>query len=123
FTSQQPIDLVGADLGITEVQWGQIFRYEEMIKFLHQAIEWENLLYFTYPYFWDVPRDWDFIRGIEHPDAERQQFVRAGSARVVLTVRPGFEQSFAAFVDVGLFGLLLPPNYPYVTFGQEFAAY
>jgi hypothetical protein len=117
------ISLTGNDLKISDVQWNQVFRYEEMIKFLHQAIEWENLLYFVYPYFWDVPKDWDFIRTIEHPDLERQQFVRAGSARVVLTVRPGFEESFAQFVDRGSFGEVLPPGHPYVTIGQEIAAY
>ena len=117
------ISLTGNDLKISDVQWNQVFRYEEMIKFLHQAIEWENLLYFVYPYFWDAPKDWDFIRTIEHPDLERQQFVRAGSARVVLTVRPGFEESFAQFVDGGSFGEVLPPGHPYVTIGQEIAAY
>ncbi len=117
------ISLTGSDLNITELQWSQMFRYQEMIKFLHQAIEWENLLYFVYPYFWDVPRDWNFVRTIEHPDLERQQFLRAGSARVVLTVRPGFEESFATFVDTGSFGQVLPPGHPYVTIGQEIAAY
>lgn len=117
------ISLTGNDLKINDVQWNQLFRYEEMIKFLHQAIEWENLLYFVYPYFWDVPKNWDFVRTIEHPDLERQQFVRAGSSRVVLTVRPGFEESFAQFVDAGSFGEVLPPGHPYVTIGQEIAAY
>lgn len=117
------ISLTGSDLHISEMQWGQMFRYQEMIKFLHQAIEWENLLYFVYPYFWDVPRDWEFARTIEHPDMERQQFLRAGSARVVLTVRPGFEEPFAAFVDTGSFGHALPPDHPYLTIGKEIAAY
>lgn len=117
------ISLTGNNLNINDVQWNQIFRYEEMIKFLHQAIEWENLLYFVYPYFWDVPSEWDFVRTLEHPDLERQQFIRAGSARIVLTVRPGFEESFAQFVDAGSFGEVLPPGHPYVTIGQEIAAY
>jgi hypothetical protein len=63
--------------------------YQEMVKFINEAIEWENMLYFVYPYFWDVPQSWEFIRGLRHPDATRQAFLRAGSARVVLTIRPG----------------------------------
>ena len=117
------ISLTGNKLGVSDAQWATMFRYQEMIKFLHQAIEWENLLYFVYPYFWDLPSSWDFIRTLEHPDLERQQFLRAGSARVVLTVRPGFETSFAQFVDNGSFGTVLPPGHPYVTIGQEIAAY
>ena len=84
--------------------WTAMYRYQEMVKFLQEAIEWESLLYLLYPYFWDVPSAWDFVRTLEHPDLTRQQFVRAGSARVVLTVRPGFEDSFASFVELGQLG-------------------
>lgn len=117
------LSLTGNELGISESQWGSMFRYQEMVKFLHQAIEWENLLSFVYPYFWDLPSSWDFVRTIDHPDPERQQFLRAGSARVVLTVRPGFERAFAEFVDLGAFGSVLPANHPYVTIGEEIAAF
>jgi hypothetical protein len=42
---------------------------------------------------------------------------------VVLTIRPGYEESFAAFVDQGSLGTVLPPNHPYLTIGQEIRAY
>jgi hypothetical protein len=111
------------ELGIDAKGWATMFRFQEMVKFLQQAIEWENLLYFLYPYFWDVPSAWNFVRTIRHPDPNRQQFLRAGSARVVLTIRPGYEQAFAAFVDQGNFGEILPPDHPYLTIGQEIQAY
>jgi hypothetical protein len=110
-------------LGVDSTGWMTMFQYQEMVKFLHEAIEWENLIYFLYPYFWDIPASWDFVRGIQHPDPSRQQFLRSGSARVVLTVRPGFEDSFAAFVDRGDFGDILPPDHPYISIGQQIAAY
>ncbi|UVT18614.1 MAG: type II secretion system protein GspG [Nitrospira sp.] len=113
----------GNKLGLDSSGWMAMFRYQEMVKFLQQAIEWENLLYFLYPYFWDVPPAWDFVRTLEHPDSERQKFLRAGSARIVLTIRPGFEQAFTAFVDQGAFGAILPPGHPYLTIGQEVQAY
>ena len=28
---------------------------QEEIRFLHHAIEWENMLYILYPYFWSSP--------------------------------------------------------------------
>jgi hypothetical protein len=111
------------DLGLTDSGWATMFVYQEMVKFIHQAIEWENMLYFPYPYFWDVPSSWDFVRSIEHPDSTRQQFLRSGSARVVLTIRPGFEEAFAGFVDQGSLGALLPPNHPYLSIGQEIRAF
>jgi hypothetical protein len=123
FTGTAKLSLTTNTLGLTDAQWALMFRYQEMIKFVHQAIEWENLLFFLYPYFWDLPTAWDTVRTLQHPDPERQQFLRAGSARVVLTVRPGFEESFAQFVDQGSFGTVLPPNHPYLTIGQEIAAF
>jgi hypothetical protein len=117
------IAFTGNQLGLDSSGWLGMFKYQEMVKFLQQAIEWENLLYFLYPYFWDVPPAWDFVRTLEHPDSERQKFLRAGSARVVLTVRPGFEDAFFAFVDQGSFGSVLPPGHPYLTIGQEVQAY
>jgi hypothetical protein len=103
--------------------WNRILHYGEMIKFLHEAIEWENVLYFLYPYFWDVPSNWDAARILTHPDPTRQAFLRAGSARVVLTIRPGFEISFAALMETGAFSNELPPDHPYVTIGQEIQNY
>lgn len=97
--------------------------YQEMVKFIHQAIEWENLLYFPYPYFWDVPTSWEFVRTIRHPDLTRQQMLRSGSARVVLTIRPGYEEAFSAFVDNGELGSVLPPEHPYFTIGEELRAF
>ena len=32
-----------------------LLRHGHLIQFLHQAIEWENVLYFLYPYFWSRP--------------------------------------------------------------------
>ena len=52
-------------------------------------------------------------------------FVRAGSARVVLTVRKGWEEAWTYFVLTGN----VPPadvpqlNHPYMTIAQEIAAY
>jgi hypothetical protein len=96
--------------------------FGEFAKFLHQAIEWENVLYFAYPYFWDSPKNWTLKQALSHPDSLHRTFLRAGSARVVLTIRPGFEESFAALIETGAFGTL-PGNHPYMTIAQEMKAY
>ena len=113
----------GSELNLSPAGWSTMFQYQEMVVFLQQAIEWENLLYICYPYFWDVPDAWDFARGLTHPDSTRQQFLRSGSARVVLTVRPGYEQAFAAFLDTGNKDAALSPGHPYLTIGNELRAY
>ena len=103
---------------------------ETVARFINQAIEWENVLTFLYSYFWDIPESWEFTRSIQHPDPTRQAFLRAGSARVVLTIRKGWEHMWDAFVQTGI------PYYtgdkdpkdpknpiPYLTIAQEIAAY
>ena len=97
-------------------------------RFINQAIEWENVVTFLYSYCWDTPESWEFIRNLQHADATRQAFLRAGSARVVLTVRKDWEQMWIAFVQIGLpyyAGDKDPSNndIPYMTIAQEIAAY
>jgi hypothetical protein len=114
---------IGDGLNVTAAGWYPMFMYQEMVKFINEAIEWENVLYFLYSYFWDVPESWDFIRQIEHPDSTRQAFLRAGSARVVLTVRKGWEQAWVQFVEAGDFGKTLIPGHPYLSIAKEIQDY
>jgi hypothetical protein len=116
-------DLAAKDVTLSATNWATMFQYGEMVKFVNEAIEWENVLYFLYSYFWDVPESWEFIRQIRHPDATRQAFLRAGSARVVLTIRPGYELAWVSFVETGGFGEVLTPNHPYVSVAQEMMDY
>jgi hypothetical protein len=108
--------------GLTVEQWAQTMGLGEFIKFLHQAIEWENVLFFVYPYFWDNSRNHNLKRFLYHPDSLHQTFLRGGAARVVLTVRPGFEESFTKLFETGsLDGDL--GNHPYLTIAEEIRAF
>ncbi|MGI8316885.1 hypothetical protein [Halobacillus mangrovi] len=90
----------------------------EIIKFLHQAIEWENVNYVLYPYFWTDTRRWDLKQFLFHDESIHRNFLRAGAARVVLTIRPGYEQSFLSFMETGKLGELLN-DHPYMTIAEE----
>jgi hypothetical protein len=103
---------------LSDSEWLEVMEYGEFIKYLHNAIEWENVLYFTYPYFWDDNKLWNFKKFLYHPDATHRTFLRSGAARVVLTIRPGFEASFTSLIESGSFGAL-PGPHPYVTIAQE----
>lgn len=118
----EPADLPGEDADRLK-GWKLALHYGEVVKFLHQAIEWENVLYFLYPYFWDPKENWDAVRSMNHPDPTRQSFLRSGAARVVLTIRPGYEESFAALMEKGAFSDELPAGHPYLTIAQELRAY
>jgi len=103
---------------LTDAEWLDVIEHGEFIKYIHNAIEWENVLYFTYPYFWDDNALWSFKKFLFHPDATHRTFLRSGAARVVLTIRPGFEASFTSLIESGSFGTL-PGTHPYVTIAQE----
>lgn len=111
-------------LGLSVTDWSTVMTYEQMVRFVNDAIDWDNILYFLYSYFWDVPLAWDNVRQIQHPDATRQAFLRAGSARVVLTVRKGWETAWVQFVEGGQFGTgALPELHPYLAIAQEIQDY
>jgi hypothetical protein len=93
-----------------------------MIKLLHHAIEWDNMLYFLYPYFWSYPSRWEFKKYLNHPDPMHRVFLKSGSARVVLTIRPGFEKAFVSFLESGTFAPLAA-DHPYFKITEEMEAY
>ena len=108
------------------VDWSLMAWDQARVSFINEAIDWDNVLYFLYSYFWDIPTSWDFIRQIQHPDATRQAFLRAGSARVVLTVRKGWETAWTYFVNTGAIpppGPISAGGDPYLTIAQQIADY
>ncbi len=113
------VAFTGSDFLMRPLQQLELQEYEGLVRFINQAIEWENVVSFLYSYFWDMPESWEFIRQIRHPDANRQAFLRAGSARVVLTVRKGWEDAWLRFVD----GMGPSDTSPRLTIAQEIAAY
>lgn len=94
--------------------------FGEFVKFVHQAVEWENLLYILFPYFWGSERIGKEKFLFEHQDPEHQNFLRAGYARVILTIRPGFEEDFMKLVETGQ----ISGNYqsPYVSIAEMIKA-
>lgn len=109
-------------LPIDDTQWLTVREFGEFVKFLHHAIEWENVLYFLYPYFWGSDELATTRHLLWHPDPARREFLRAGAARVVLPVRSGFEIEFAQFMEDGVLG---DPGgqTPYLSIAQEMQAF
>lgn len=122
---------VSSDMATSELsnpnQWAVIRQHQNVnaVRFINQAIEWENVVTFLYSYFWDIPNSWAFIRDLRHSDSTRQAFLRAGSARVVLTVRKGWEEKWLRFASDGTIDADVsnPSTGPYLTIAQEIAAY
>jgi hypothetical protein len=72
------------------------------IQFIEQAFEWENLSYVLYPYFWAGKDQWDQLADLSGADPDFARFLRAGSARVIVPARPGFELQAILYAYFGL---------------------
>jgi hypothetical protein len=70
-------------------------------RFFEQAFEWERMSYRLYPYFWGRRSTWLDRLALDAADPEYAAFLRAGSARVQVAVRPGFENAVFHYLDTG----------------------
>lgn len=75
--------------------------YTSFAKFLEQAFEWEIMSYNFYPYYWGKREDWGQLYQYENNDPLFRNFMQAGMARVVITVRPGFEEAVRYYMQTG----------------------
>ena len=69
------------------------------IRFFEQAFEWDQLQYVCYPYYWAQRSTWAERFRRSEVDPAFQEFMQAGSARVVVPVRPGFEAAVLHFLE------------------------
>ncbi len=103
-TAQQ-FDLFGAitasPQGFPELNLVEADAEGRYIRFFEQAFEWEQMMYLFYPYYWGRKYNWPGRALLQDVDPQFADFLKAGAARVVLPVRPGFETAVAHFLDTG----------------------
>lgn len=75
--------------------------YSSKVKFFEQAFEWEIMSYIFYPFYWAFRDNWTKLYGQETDDILFTKFLESGMARVILTVRPGFEDAVNWFLETG----------------------
>ena len=72
------------------------------VRFFEQAFDWEIMAYTFYPYFYGSSGEWKslFLQS-NGSDPLFQAFLQSGMARMVVPVRPGFEQAVTYFLETG----------------------
>lgn len=73
----------------------------EYIQFFEQAFEWTQMTYWFYPYFWGNKPLWSIIKQYEDNDPLFTKFLQAGAVRVMLPIRPGYENAIQHFLSTG----------------------
>jgi len=97
-----------------------------LVQFFEQVFEWENLVYICYPYYWARHGEWITDATSASADPVFDQFLNAGSARVVVPARRGFENLVLFYLYTGLiWGGSQPPapgDPGYLSIAQEIEA-
>ena len=71
-------------------------------RLFEEGFEWEQASYFLQPYFWSRRDTWLLRSGLTAVDARHAAFLRAGSARYVVPVTPGYEDRVLFYLDSAL---------------------
>jgi len=66
--------------------------------FLEKGFEWTQMTYWLFPYFWGRREQWADRLALEDADKLHQNFLRAGSARVLVPVTPGYEERVLYYI-------------------------
>ncbi|WP_333662940.1 hypothetical protein [Chishuiella changwenlii] len=75
--------------------------YASLVKFMEQAFEWDIMSYNFYPYYWGSKTEWKDLYQAESIDPLFRSFLQSGMARVVVTVKPGFEDAVQFYMSTG----------------------
>lgn len=77
-------------------------QYAAKVKFFEQAFEWNLMSYFFYPFYWAEKDKWAEMYNINDIDDPLfRSFLQSGMARVIVTVRPGFEEAVNWYIATG----------------------
>lgn len=85
-----------------EIRFDVAHDERDYIQWFEQSFEWLDMTYTFYPYYWGKKGDWTTEALRDDPDPTFASFLRAGAARVVVPVRPGFEKAMALYLATGI---------------------
>ncbi len=91
----------GGSHGYPEIDADKAREEGRFIRFFEQCFEWRHMAWFLYPYFWGKKGKWREVLGQTEPDEAMDKFMKAGAARVVVPVRPGFEKAMLHYQQTG----------------------
>jgi hypothetical protein len=83
------------------LQRGGLENYASQVKFFEQAFEWDIMSYLFYPYYWGKECDWKELYRKDDADPIFLSFLKSGMARVVVPVRPNYEEAVLHYMETG----------------------
>lgn len=83
------------------INFGNSVPENRTIQFFEQAIDWTNLTYLFYPYFWGKEKRWEILADTQDIDPIFTKFLQAGSARVSLPITKNYEFAIQHYLATG----------------------
>jgi hypothetical protein len=80
---------------------GTFATHADKVRFFEAAFEWEIMSYIFYPYFWADEAEWKNMFSQEDGDPLFKAFLQSGMGKVILSVRPGFEEAVMYYLETG----------------------
>lgn len=68
-------------------------------SFFEEAFEWPQASYFLYPYYWGRRSTWKMRAALGAADSRHAAFLRAGTARYIVPVTPGYEERVIRYLE------------------------
>jgi hypothetical protein len=90
------------ECGYPDFDCCEAIRDGSIVQFFEQLFEWRIMTYVFYPYFWGRKCNWTTIYTLDDVDPLFLTFLKAGFARVVVPVRPGYEQAALRYLADGV---------------------
>jgi len=75
--------------------------YTAFARFLEQAFDWNMMSYSYYPFYWAKDTEWKLMYNLYDGDPDFKKFLQAGMARVIVSVKPGFEKAVMQYMLTG----------------------
>lgn len=76
--------------------------YANNVKFFEHAFDWDLMAENFYPYYWAKRCDWkELFQSINTSDSYFQRFLQSGMSRVIVPVKPGFEDAVTFYMETG----------------------
>lgn len=87
--------------GYPEIDFVQAKAEGIYIQFFEQGLDWTNMTYLFYPYFWSRKSEWPVRSQLSDNDPLFSRFLQAGAARVQVPVRQGSEAGVLHYLASG----------------------
>jgi hypothetical protein len=101
YLGQEYIGGAGSVATVMPSLTAQMDNYSAVAQFMEQAFEWEIMSYSFFPFYWAKKEKWASLYNYNNDDPIFRAFMQAGMARVVVTVRPGFEEAVMYYMSTG----------------------